>query len=347
MTEILKDLLNDDPDALLEDFKRCDYEAREIAQSEEIHTVWLTKIDSCDKRPKFSEDVRGEKHVQWRELRCNRTLHDWIRIEYKLFKRPFGRRQHQLVAARWPYHNGWVVQVKFKPSRRDAIEDHVPPDGIGQNKAVAIQWVDALSFDYWETRTGILTAGVSRPKCLDWSDRPRNVHQNAYTLLGICEDFQKCFDSIKNSDEVRELVRMTRAGTIRFGHADNSKSSSGKPPRLDDELKVQCEYLIDLSICQALAGPKGDTSQWCGKPVVELVNSIYRDTLNRQNRKVRRRNSEQAAMSVNLDQLKISAIDDYRGRTLLPNRVRADEERELWFNELEISDKQKDNDPDT
>lgn len=139
----------------------------------------------------------------------------------------------------------------------------------------------------WETRSGVLTAGLSRPKREGWEET-RDARAQSFTLMGACADFDKCLSFLEKSEKIRMLRSNTQQGTIAFGHADLAKTKTGKRPKLYDGLVDAALLLLDVAIRQALAGDK-DPSRWSRRPVVDLVDEIYREHLNNANRREHRR----------------------------------------------------------
>jgi hypothetical protein len=228
--------------------------------------------------------------VSWdikEEFLSDGTSWRWWRYEAKVDPRGEGRgvRSGQsLVVAEYPYSISRIHQGLFKSG------SHKGPERISLARRFStgkelLKEVEGLRVDYWETGN-LLTAGLSNPEMSFRPDRnARRYHKDALYVLGICENFAEVEKKLYATQYAQDLLRMTRNRKIIFTHG-----TVNPPPRLYQEVADQGEALLLVSIRQALAGPHTDPDRWTRKPIMKLVDRIYRDHLNACNRRVRGRN---------------------------------------------------------
>lgn len=259
----------------------------ELVFSDEIPVTMC--IEPCDLRDGTTANNAKNKKVD--------PYHQWIRLAYKVASNSSTISSgYSLVATCWPRGNAWTYQTKFKPVWKGLKDQKPKPGGDVDTFPKLLHWLEAASFDYWETYSGVLTAGLSRPKRFRSQDT-RNAREKSLTLLGACANFDQCEAFLRESEKVRMLRSRTKEGTIAFGHANLAKTKTGKPPKLYDSLIGEALLLLDLAIRQALAGDM-DPSRWSGRPVVDLVDEIYREHLNNANRREHRRRNGDSSVSL-------------------------------------------------
>jgi len=219
--------------------------------------------------------------MRWRSMAYGGGhCHGWWRLEVQAPAKPAViQRGHALVVAEHPYSNGWVQAAPFKRAlRRERLDLGNRPFSSPQE---LITWIEALLYDFWE-KGNFLTAGISAP------ERPskpqaavRNLHEQAALVFGICDDFGDAVKALMGTEEVDKLLKDTRKGTLRFWP---SWVDLAEPPARADELLYdllipEAWELMQLAVCQALAGPDEDSAPWIRQPVTAKVNHIYREHL--------------------------------------------------------------------
>lgn len=252
-------------------------------------TVSMTKFRDGDGELIFSDESPVAMYTEWRDFKDGAThRYQWVRVELKVASNPsIIASGHSLVATRWPRGNAWIYQTKFKPVWKGLKAQKPRPGSDVDTFPKLLHWLEVASFDPWETRSGVLTAGLSRPKRDGWEET-RDAREKSFTLMGACADFGKCLSFLEKSEKVRTLRSDTKQGTIAFGHADLAQTDTGKRPKLYDGLIDEALMLLDVAIRQALAGDV-NPARWSGRPVVDLVDEIYREYLNNLNRRENRR----------------------------------------------------------
>jgi hypothetical protein len=200
------------------------------------------------------------------------------------------------VIAQEPYGTNWVQTAKFKmyfkkgdahrpESVVPALENEHPVDWLERN----------LKYDPWENGTHYV-AGIGFPNGY-WAE-PRNTTGNF--VFGACPDVDKLFKSISCAHSTIKMLRLTECDAIDFWYtAGNIKN----PPKLSRRVIDDAPSLMNRSIIQAMAGPS-DNCSWQGRPVSTLVQRIYCDHLNDENRKVARELKYEIPAADDLEQSK-------------------------------------------
>lgn len=283
-------------------------DAVEIGATSNVVSTTVSLTEFRNGELVFSDEIPVTMCKEWRELRDGTTVnnakskkidpyHQWIRVEFKVASHSSTISSgHSLIATRWPRGNAWTYQTKFKPVWKGLKDQKPKPGDDVDTFPKLLDWLEAASFDYWETRSGVLTAGLSRPERLRSKDT-RDAREKSLTLMGACADFDQCEAFLRDSEKVRMLRSKTKQGTIAFGHADLTKTETGKPPKLYDGLIDEALMFLDVAIRQALAGDV-NPSRWSGRPVVDLVDEIYREHLNNLNRREHRRMKGDSSVSL-------------------------------------------------
>jgi hypothetical protein len=264
--------------------------AHEIGAVSKQQAITACRIGmGTDNELAFLDEV--EIKVSWdvkEELLSDGTNWRWWRYEAKVDPRREGsavKPGQSLVIAEHPYAISRTHQSFFKVGSHKGREDRSSLAKRFASGEELMKNVEALRIDYWE-RGNWLTAGLSNP---EMSFRPdgqgRRFDKDALYVLGICENFENSVENLITTSHARKLVRITRNRSIRFWHHNVTT-----PPRLYEEVAEQAESLLLISIRQALAGPHMNSESWKHKPVMDLVDHIYRDHLNACNRRVRARN---------------------------------------------------------
>jgi hypothetical protein len=203
-------------------------------------------------------------------------------------------------------HNWWRLEVKSEPrdvasdratswSKKGTLERADAADISFASVEEAAEWVGALNHDYWE-KGCCLTAGISQPEIpFDPLEPVRNVQRSGLFVFGICEHLKEAERGLLRDVAIERLLEATERGTLRFW-APGAKLAS--VPTLLDEVKDDRWSLMGLSIRQALAGPHRHGARWIGHPVAEKVAQIYREHVNRRNRRL----TEERARLAQLDE---------------------------------------------
>jgi hypothetical protein len=195
--------------------------------------------------------------------------------------------EHAIVVAQEPYGTNWVQPAKLKMySKKSESErpEFVVTD-LGETED-PVDWLERnLPYDPWE-KGNHYVAGIGFPN--GFQEKSRNIVSNF--VFGACPDFEKVVEAILRSRAVQQMLVRTQENNINFWY---SKADIANPPRLYSVVIEEAKTLMGRSIQQALAGPSNLPShrpaeQWTGRPVAELVQRIYCDHLNNENRRVQR-----------------------------------------------------------
>lgn len=185
---------------------------------------------------------------------------------------------NDIVMAVFPYYNCIVHHAKFKPPLKIKRDERPDFDSQRFKSLVdAMKYFDeTLPYERWQ-QDKWLTAALSRPalpQSLD--DIMRRSKFEPLAVFGICDNFNECYEYIRQSVEVNKLLIATKNNTIKF---KSSKAPLKLEPRLSIDIIEERETLIRISIQQALAGPHKNYSQLIGQPVTTKVSKIYRGHL--------------------------------------------------------------------
>ena len=196
-----------------------------------------------------------------------------------------------LVVTEHPYGNGWVEATRFKPGLRRAADERQPPSKDSLEEAIAS--LQALPHDPWESGR-MLTAAPGVPEVVLQGETLRAYGRGARWVFGVCGPVESIVDELVGSARAAELVRSTERGRLVICWPSGR---AGHPPlssRLVPELGEEASEIMLLAVRQALAGPTDpDPEAWRGKPVLDLVEFIFRDHLSNRNRIRRRASSPQ------------------------------------------------------
>lgn len=192
-----------------------------------------------------------------------------------------------LVVSEAPYGNGWTSVTRFKRGLKRA---RGPRLSLGASTLEQAQReIDALETDPWETGN-YLTAGVNAPCAKTLRAPVRSYGRSAQWVLGVCADFEAHAEQLATCTRARRLLDDTHGARLRIVRP----SPTSRAPVIARIHPKACEAAAEtllLSIRQALAGPdesgavhttRGDP--WIGRPVMDLVDRLYRDHLYNQTR---------------------------------------------------------------
>lgn len=208
----------------------------------------------------------------------------WWRLEAKVDQtRASGvRPRDYLVVAEHPYSIQRVHSALFKPASKKSREERPSFAHSCSSTEELLERIEALGVDYWE-RGSFLTAGLSNPNTLMRPGEASRQYQHTQFVFGVCGDLEQCLQKLLACEQVQRLLRQTRERTLRFWPKTAKLTET---PRLYDEVAERGPEIMFLSIRQAMAGPT--EPGWSGRPVVALVDRIYRAHLNNLNRAVAR-----------------------------------------------------------
>ena len=224
-----------------------------------------------------------EKSVPYQRHESDRDvmgLARWWRVEVQVgTKDTLIEPGMELVMARLPAAC-WAVSAPFRKSDRKGPGERDNPlaspcNGIED----AINRLEDLDYDYWE-KGNYLTAGVSVPPD-PMSGERRNFTRGDW-LLGVCHDVNAASEMLINSQRAKTLLAFTENGTLKFWPTHTKIPEQYKTMHAD--VKDDAGWLMYLSIRQSLAGPEDDDASWKGRPVMDLVELIYKNHVYNRNR---------------------------------------------------------------
>ncbi len=256
----------------------------------------ITRI-GFDRKPGQPLSFEGETEVRvrmeerlWRfklKKSDSRTIHEarrW-RLEILVDAKNSDPIQpsHEAVVAQTPYGNGWVQPTAFKKYTKKTLEKEEVASNLPEFNDLEEAEANleaAQVYDPWEKGQHYV-AGISYPRgYLELlAGNPRNAEIDY--VLGVCPDFKAAQDELLISTEVKEFLEMTQKGTIAFW----KRGAPKQRPRLHERTKEAATGLMLLSVRQALAGPRMFSREFQGRPVSKLVEYLYCDHLNNENRK--------------------------------------------------------------
>lgn len=206
----------------------------------------------------------------------------WRRFEYRVKRNETSIRSKEcLIMAELPYSSAMVDIAKFKPPWKKRADERPQPKRAFKTAEDFIDWTERQSFDYWET-DDYLTAGLSFPDSLMLRDSKAQRVFNPVYAHGVCDKIEDYFRQLLISEESQSLLKQTRDRSIPFW---SLSAKLGEIPYLSDSTIDRAEVLLERSIYQALAGPFEESEKWFGRPVMDMVDKLYRDHLNDINRR--------------------------------------------------------------
>ncbi|MEI7698968.1 MAG: hypothetical protein WCK86_04170 [Planctomycetia bacterium] len=204
----------------------------------------------------------------------------WWRLEVQVESdEAFIEAGMELVMARLPAAC-WAVSAPFKKSVKHGAAGSsnplaIPCNGIEE----AIERLEDLDYDYWE-KGKYLTAGVSAPPD-PMSDQRRNFSRGDW-LLGVCHNVKASCEILISSEQAEKLLAWTKNGQLK--HWPPHEVIPDRYKTLHADVKDDAEWLMYLSIRQSLAGPWDGDANWMGRPVMDLVEIIYKNHVYNRNR---------------------------------------------------------------
>ena len=222
------------------------------------------------------------------ELRTGRTV-GTFRLEAKAHEKADGPRAgDRLIVSEAPYGNGWTTTARFRRGLRRARVDRARVQALTLEEAQ--RELAAQPHDPWETGAYV-TAGIEPPGEAQLGGPLRSYGRAACWVFGVCEDVDAHAAALIASFRAQRLLDDTMRGRLRIVRPSASRAPVVVP--VHASVRDDAHELLLLSIRQALAGPAYDdaTEQdaWTGRPVLDLVERLYRDHLHNRTRTWERR----------------------------------------------------------
>jgi hypothetical protein len=206
---------------------------------------------------------------------------EWFRVEVQVpLGTPDVRPNMDVVIARQTAAC-WAEDAPFRKPDKKGSAARVDPlaEPLSGPEAV-IERLESLDYDYWE-HGDYLTAGISIPR-ESLRDDPRNFSRGDW-FLGLCEDIDQDRQRLWDDPRIGELLDMTASKRLKFW--PSSKEVKLAHCEYHSELADERHWMMQLAIRQALAGPHDDPPVgWFQRPVVDLVEHLYKDHLFNKNR---------------------------------------------------------------
>lgn len=245
------------------------------------------------------EYQREEINLQTKYAYLIKDRHEWEREEYsidRLDKKEAGiSAGYHLVRAKWPYATYSVNYASFKTAYLGSKPEFVLVNSTQPWKRSALdkeyvnskynleERIENLSYDYWADGSQLVAGNFISNFSTDAAGKIINW-QKAEWSLGICKNFEEYHHELRFSDEVKTLLSDTEARRIPFVN-----TKAGFQHKLWPETVVQCEAIMDIVIAQALAGldkENKEEEKFRGRPVIERIVWLYKDSLDRYNKRV-------------------------------------------------------------
>lgn len=112
---------------------------------------------------------------------------------------------------------------------------------------------------------------------------PRSSKRAARWVFGVCADFAGSRAFLTESARARNLVDDARRGLLRTFHPVGG-ARTRQSRAIHPLAGAAAEHVLFVAASQALAGPWKHEAQWSGKPVLDLVESIFRSHLDNMSR---------------------------------------------------------------
>lgn len=233
----------------------------------------------------FGPEVDLQVGIYERELSVGLERVARFRMEYKFYKNADADKGyklsagHILVVAEHPYGRGRGQAAVFKQSNHDgedAKQEHLLRQLFEKEKSEWWGFVETKHRDWWENDPSCLTAAISKPAEMSEFGDNRDSAKGA-RVIGVCQDYRDLFAELKQHPRIEELIKWTAKGSIRFGKHSEVRLC----PNAQGERAVN---LLQDAIHYGLAGPLKDGAQWVGTPVIQLIEQVYKEQLNRLNR---------------------------------------------------------------
>lgn len=237
------------------------------------------------------------------ELLGGRTV-SHFRLEAKASGKPGGPLAgEQLAITEAPYGNGWSTTARFRRGLKRGRGERARSDAPDLESA--LRALEEAATDPWETGNYV-TAGIAPPAL---RAPLRSYGRAAQWVFGVCEDAEAWIAVLATCERAKRLLDDTVHQRLRIVRP----STSGAPVavRVHPRASEEAAELLMTSIRQALAGPVDDGSgravplhaarapaprdPWLDRPVMDLVDRIYRDHLHNRTRTSERRERREVA----------------------------------------------------
>lgn len=255
---------------------RSQFESRPVGAFELCHPVTLTRIERNDQAPgryvfasqepceianvtRSYEEYNSELTVRRLEVKCRPPQNSLGAGDI-------------LICTEHPYSSFWAATVPFRTGYKGRIKD-LPPL---QTRAQLYEAVSAARNDWWES-TGRLTAAVEEDLFHRvFLHRRHDLWRGRTCVLGVLpvagdKHWQQHLDDVEmelyRCAPLRKLVSQAKAGRLLVGR----RATYARGDAIQE-----AETLLWFSVKQALAGPRHEFEGWSGRPVIELVDRIFR-----------------------------------------------------------------------
>jgi hypothetical protein len=187
-----------------------------------------------------------------------------------------------------------VAGAELKPGFKGAADEKPLPEADVVVDARRLHgWLESLRFDYWETNQSRLTAAVHAFEAPPVFVEDVRAARDRGVVIGLCRDYDATLQALRASAAWTDLVEKALSGDRRF----NWWGSDADYVPLEDEIRVNLDDILELSVRQALAGPNygvdddnAHTAALLGQPVMKEAERIFKLHLNRLNKQRHRRN---------------------------------------------------------
>ena len=191
----------------------------------------------------------------------------------------------ELVMVERPYSRSTYQTASFKgPCEDDIIKKYNLTEAAQKMEDLefCFHLEDTVDVDYCEHGNYLTAAFIGALPLTDRGVQVNGFQEVAY-VIGVCKNFKKYCEMLANHERVEKLLQWTEKSQI---NVDYPKASAPKSSvtKLNEEVIEARQGLIFQAVCQALAGPHNNSKDWHGKPVIDLVERIYRDHLSEHNK---------------------------------------------------------------
>ena len=258
------------------------------------------------------------------------TPHSWLRLEIKMQKSAVGPQRRAnagdtIQVVEYPWTGQWHQFAKLKGTNKKAADqrddDPARWSDVGDVRE-AIKRLESLSYDPWETDGSILTAAISEPWLPLELHKPRNVRKGLRQVFGICRDLQALTAQLFRHPKIKNLLKATANNSIKFWYA-RDKGPSATPMKLYPEVIDDAQSIMMIAIRASLAGPPDtehlDCASWVGRSATDLVDLIYRDLLNAENRRAATRRKTES--TIDFDEGDFASSSQADDRVVLLRRI--------------------------
>ncbi len=214
-----------------------------------------------------------------------------------------------LNLCKYPYSRGGVIETllvntrlvnTFHKSNKEKASI-INEIGLGATTEAAIDTIESLGFDLWETDSDFYTAGFF--SFSSEMDNEQRQLKNTGKIIGLCHNYKDCKDTILNEKGSVHSKTLTSEWIEQIGNGEFDVRSGFhrrlgfSPVQLSGETETKANDILDHSILQALSGPVR-FNRWQGAKVSDLVKVIFKWNLYSFNRR-----SPQFVIGANVEDL--------------------------------------------